>query len=233
MAAIIRHSVKLVVIGDGAVGKTCLLIAYSTNKAPTDYVPTVFDNYIVNLSAGDHDIELSLWDTAGQEDFDRIRPLSYAGTDVFLVCFSLVSRTSMQNVPYKWIPELRQYCPDTPIVLVGTKADLRNDPVTLDQLKAQGQTPVSGEEGLELAQSIGAVNYVECSAITGENLKMVFDTAVKAVILRPRQKTKRRGGRRGSATKVSSRVKSLTSHGRRHSTAIDGSETHNHKCILM
>merc|ERR1712000_53749 len=62
-----RHSVKLVVAGDGAVGKTCLLIAYSTNKAPTDYVPTVFDNYIVNLSAGDHDIELSLWDTAGQE----------------------------------------------------------------------------------------------------------------------------------------------------------------------
>lgn len=104
-------------------------------------------------------------DTAGQEDFDRIRPLSYAGTDVFLVCFSLVSRTSMHNVPYKWIPELRQYCPDTPIVLVGTKvplestlqcdvaqvlivaftlratpqADLRSDPMILDQLKAMGQ----------------------------------------------------------------------------------------------
>jgi small GTP-binding protein len=65
-------------------------------------------------------------DTAGQEDFDRIRPLSYAGTDVFLVCFSLVSRTSMHNVPYKWIPELRQYCPDTPIVLVGTKVPLES-----------------------------------------------------------------------------------------------------------
>jgi small GTP-binding protein len=163
-----KHSVKLVVIGDGAVGKTCLLIAYSTNKAPTAYVPTVFDNYIVKISAGEFDIELSLWDTAGQEDFDRIRPLSYTGTDVFLVCFSLLSRTSMQNVAHKWIPELRQYCPDTPILLVGTKADLRSDPVTLDQLKAIGQTPVTGEEGLAMARSIGAVNYVECSAITGE-----------------------------------------------------------------
>src|SRR5690349_3329918 len=67
---------------------------------------------------------LVVQDTAGQEDFDRIRPLSYAGTDVFLVCFSLVSRTSMHNVPHKWIPELRQYCPDTPIVIVGTKVPL-------------------------------------------------------------------------------------------------------------
>lgn len=225
-----RHSVKLVVVGDGAVGKTCLLIAYSTNKAPTDYVPTVFDNYIVNLSAGDHEIELSLWDTAGQEDFDRIRPLSYAGTDVFLVCFSLVSRTSMHNVPYKWIPELRQYCPDTPIVLVGTKADLRSDPMILDQLKAMGQTPVAGEEGLELARSIGAVNYVECSAITGENLKTVFDTAVKAVLLGTGRQTKKSKRSRRKGT-VGSRVKSLTS-GRRHSAAVDGSDNH-HKCVLM
>jgi small GTP-binding protein len=188
----------------------------------------IFDNYICNLSAGEFDIELSLWDTAGQEDFDRIRPLSYTGTDVFLVCFSLLSRTSMQNVAHKWIPELRQYCPETPILLVGTKADLRSDPVTLDQLKAIGQTPVTGEEGLAMARSIGAVNYVECSAITGENLKMVFDTAVKAVILRPKPKSRRR---RGSTAKVSSRVKSLTQ-SRRHSTAVDGADAH-HKCVLM
>jgi Ras-related C3 botulinum toxin substrate 1 len=172
-------SLKLVAVGDGAVGKTCLLITYCTNKPPTDYIPTVFDNYVVHVNAGDQVIDLSLWDTAGQEDFDRLRPLSYPGTDVFLVCFSLVSRTSMNNVPYKWIPELRQYCPDTPIVAVGTKADLRHDPSTLAQLRAMGETPISGTEGWEMAQRIRAVNYVECSAITGENLKEVFDTAVR------------------------------------------------------
>lgn len=56
-------------IGDGAVGKTCLLISYANNRFPEDYIPTVFDNYVVNLTAGDQTIELGLWDTAGQEEY--------------------------------------------------------------------------------------------------------------------------------------------------------------------
>ena len=78
-------------------------------------------------------INLGLWDTAGQEDYDRLRPLSYPQTDVFLVCFSVISPTSYENVRARWHPELMRYSPNTKIILVGTKTDLREDNVALQR----------------------------------------------------------------------------------------------------
>ena len=86
------------VVGDGAVGKTCLLMVYSQNAFPGEYVPTVFDQYQVNVDIKDRVINLGLWDTAGQEDYDRLRPISYPDTNVFLVCFSVISPDSFENV---------------------------------------------------------------------------------------------------------------------------------------
>ena len=84
------NEVKIVVVGEGAVGKTCMVSCYVNDEFPSQYVPTVFDAHKGNMEYGDKEVLLHLWDTAGQDDLARLRPLAYPKTDVFLVCFSLV-----------------------------------------------------------------------------------------------------------------------------------------------
>ncbi|CAN1310267.1 Rac-like GTP-binding protein 3 [Linum perenne] len=144
MASSASRFIKCVTVGDGAVGKTCMLICYTSNKFPTDYIPTVFDNFSANVVVEGTTVNLGLWDTAGQEDYNRLRPLSYRGADVFVLTFSLVSRASYENIMKKWIPELQHYAPGIPVVLVGTKLD----------------------QGEELRKIIGASYYIECSSKT-------------------------------------------------------------------
>ena len=129
----------------------------------------------IALRIGDEPYTLGLFDTAGQEDYDRLRPLSYPQTDVFLVCFSVTSPASFENVREKWFPEVRHHCPGVPCLIVGTQTDLRDDPSVKDKLAKQRMQPVRKEDGEKMARELGAVKYVECSALTQYKLKDVFD----------------------------------------------------------
>lgn len=178
--------IKCVTVGDGAVGKTCMLICYTSNRFPSDYVPTVFDNFSANVAVDGNVVNLGLWDTAGQEDYSRLRPLSYRGADVFVLAFSLLSRASYENVLKKWMPELQRFAPNVPIVLVGTKLDLRDSKgYSVDHT---GSSVITSAQGEELRKQIGATAYIECSSKTQQNVKAVFDTAIKVVLQPPRRK---------------------------------------------
>jgi len=123
-------------------------------------------------------VELALWDTAGQEEYDRLRPLSYPESDVILIVFSIDFPTSLANVQDKWYPEVAHFCEGVPTILVGTKTDLRRDEQTRKMLSAQGQTPVTFDQGASVAREIGA-KYIECSAKMGTGVQEVFNLALK------------------------------------------------------
>jgi len=197
--------VKLVVVGDGAVGKTSLLISYATNEFPTDYVPTVFENYTARKKRNNENILLHLWDTAGQEEYDRLRPLSYPGADVVLLCFSTVSQASYDAIRDKWAPEVNHYIPDVPPLLVGTKIDLRElqhpDP------NSGKFEPITPENGQAMAKQIKASKYLEVSSKTRQGLEEVFNEAID-LVLEMRGVTKSDGttqaGSEGDPSKTSS-----------------------------
>ncbi|MES1914860.1 MAG: hypothetical protein MHM6MM_006888 [Cercozoa sp. M6MM] len=172
---------KVVLVGDGAVGKTCLLIARTKNEFPKRYVPTVFENTTTSIDVNGESVKVDLWDTAGQEDFDRLRPLSYPKTNIFLICFSVTQPDSLANVKSKWHPEVNHHCPGVPWILVGTKVDLRDNEQQVRELSAKGMVPISTQQGRECARQLGAVKYIECSALTRTNVGLVFDEAVLAV----------------------------------------------------
>ena len=213
-----QTDLKVILVGDERSGKTCLLkkftedrfsedynptlydefetrlevdfglISYARNMFPRDYVPTVFDNYAVNVLVAGRNYTLGLFDTAGQEDYDRLRPLSYPQTDIFLVAFSVVNPASFENVKEKWIPEIRHHNPKTPFIVVGTQCDRRDEVATLNNLAKIRQKPVSAESAGRLAKDMktrGCYAYVECSALTQKGLKDVFDEAIIAILNPP------------------------------------------------
>ncbi|KAL4564902.1 hypothetical protein LXL04_028978 [Taraxacum kok-saghyz] len=168
-----------------------------------DYVPTVFDNFSANVVVNGAIVNLGLWDTAGNllkhyqlEDYNRLRPLSYRGADVFILAFSLISKASYENVSRKWIPELKHYPLESQSSLLGPKlVNLRDD----KQFFADhpNAVPITTAQGEELKKTIGAPAYIECSAKTQENVKAVFDSAVKVVLAPPSSKKKKGNAQKG------------------------------------
>lgn len=172
------YHIKIVCVGDGGCGKTCLMVTYTYGKFPTTYIPTVFENYLTNVRAPDGKlIELALWDTAGQEEYDRLRVLSYPEVNILLVCFAINSPPSLDNVVDKWIPEISHFCQDIPFLLVGLKSDLRA--ASPGEAK---QPVISADQAKAVASKIGANRYMECSARLSHGISDVFNTAISIVL---------------------------------------------------
>ncbi|CAD8131810.1 unnamed protein product [Paramecium pentaurelia] len=167
-------SIKLLVVGDGSVGKTCILLSYTTDKFPTEYVPTVFDNYQTKVIVDEREVNLSLWDTAGQEGYNNVRQLSYDNTDVFLIVYSVVESNSFSNALHKWYPELNQdKFEQTPKILVGNKIDMRNE---------GNSNHVKKNAAEQLVKDLKNCQFFEVSALTQEGLKPLFDTAIQIAL---------------------------------------------------
>ncbi|KAJ4457309.1 putative Rho-related protein rac1A [Paratrimastix pyriformis] len=208
------RDVKCVVVGDGAVGKTCMLVSYTSNNFPTEYLATVFDNYETLQVVDKTTVRLQLWSVPQPskhsddshflhiqfcalypkgillEEYDRLRSLSFPQTDVFLICFSVDSRQSLQNVKTKWYPEISGFAKGgkVPVMLVGTKTDIRPDKKDPNSSKF-----VYPEEAKQVVTSLGLTEFVECSARTQTGLANVFLRTITNV-LTPSKKSEKSGG---------------------------------------
>lgn len=163
---------NIVVVGDGTVGKTCLLHAYTDETFSIVYQPTIYDKESIEMVLDGRKHTIQLHDTAGQEDYDRIRQQFYKRAHCFLLCYSINNRISFENVTTKWVPEITAGQP-VPIVLIATKIDLRRE----------ADSEVSTEEGQRLARKINANSFVECSAKANVNIQLAIEEAVRACFL--------------------------------------------------
>jgi Rho family, other len=136
-------------------------------------------------------VQLALWDTAGQEDYERLRPLAYSKAHVILIGFSVDSPDSFENVKAKWAEEARDRCPGVPLILVGLKKDLRDDPMAIEEMRRRSQRFISTKEGNDMKEMIGARKYLECSSLTGEGVDDVFEASTRAAMIT--------GGREGTS----------------------------------
>lgn len=183
---------KLVIVGDGACGKTSLLCVFALGQFPRQYEPTIFENYVAEIRLDGRPVLLALWDTAGQEEYERLRPLSYSHAHIILIAFAIDTPDSLDNVPCKWSPELKDICGKrVPVILVGCKRDLRDQAASAAAAATTTATTaslapdryVSQKQGQEMAKTIGAKGYLETSALNNQGVDAVFEAATRAAIL--------------------------------------------------
>ncbi|XP_060586043.1 cdc42 homolog [Ruditapes philippinarum] len=186
--------IKCVLVGDATVGKTCMVKSYATNIFQKEDIMGPCDDHTVNVTIEETSYQLGLFDTHGMDDYCRVRALTYPCTHVFLLCYSVIDPNGMDNVLQQWVPEVQHFSPTSAFLIVGTKIDLRDDEYVLRELQQKYRSkPATHEEGTKLAKKVNAYGYVECSSLTQQGLKDVFDEAILAVLS---QKIKIRAPRR-------------------------------------
>ena len=163
---------KLVLLGDAAVGKTSLIDMYAHHRFKESYMPTLGVNIVVKeIYETNAQIRLVVWDIAGQEKYDVSRKMFFQGVVGALFVYDTTRDASLQNIESKWLNDLNEYCDqDLAYILIGNKIDLEDSRV------------VSTERGRELADKINASAFVETSAKYGHNVEEAFKKLVTKII---------------------------------------------------
>ncbi|CAL8389283.1 unnamed protein product [Arctogadus glacialis] len=187
MSASAGLAVKCVLVGDTAVGKTSLLLRFTSEEFPEAYKPTVYENMGVDVYMDGAPISLGLWDTAGDDTYQSIRPMSYQQADVVLLCFSVANPSSLADVRHKWMAEVRRHLPAVPVVVVGLQTDQRE----ASQLRGGGAPCIGVAEGRQVAQELQAMGYLECSALANRGVQKVFECAVRIAVKQSRRQARR------------------------------------------
>nr|XP_032823712.1 rho-related GTP-binding protein RhoF [Petromyzon marinus] len=177
-----QQSTKVVIVGDGGCGKTSLLTVFTKGEFPLEYAATVYEQHQAVVTMDGFSLALQVMDTAGQEDYDRLRPLCYNGASVVLLCYDVMCPTSFDNIVQKWNPEMRHFCPGVPSFLIGCKTDLRKDREKVRKLRSGGQEPITYKQGAALAKEVEARDYIECSAKDRDNVETIFKEAASAAL---------------------------------------------------
>jgi len=176
MNELLIQSIRVVLVGDAGSGKSCLLSALINNSYPQEYIPTIHEEHSLNIIVDGKPVALTIVDTAGHEDYDKMRHLGYLGSDVVVLVFSVINPKTFESLSKKWATELKVHRHNKPWVLVGTKADLRKDTKVVERLKERGQHPIDPKEAKKVAKEIGAKKYLEASANDGsEGIRVIFE----------------------------------------------------------
>ncbi|KAM6972619.1 rho-related GTP-binding protein RhoH [Aplochiton taeniatus] len=180
-----RTSVKCVLVGDCGVGKTALLVRFTSETYPDRYVPTVYENAGVEVYMDGVPISLGLWDTSGNDVFKSVRSMSYQQADVVLLCYSVANPTSLANVRQKWMGDVRHNLPRVPVLVVATQTDQR-------EMGSHRENCTSSTDGRRVAQEVRAKGYVECSSLSNRGVQQVFEFAVRTAVNQAKKRTRRR-----------------------------------------
>lgn len=172
-------SKQLTLVGHGTCGKTSILNRHMTKSFDENLAPTVFSSTTNEYKHEQGTIELRLWDTAGQDEFSRFRHLALPTADYILICFSVENKASYDEVKNTFIPLIKECCPSAKYFIAATKIDLREDRDVLERLVENGESPISREDGLQLAKTVGAAGYFECSAKQNVGIDEIFDQISK------------------------------------------------------
>jgi len=184
-----QKETKVVVIGDGAVGKTTLLMSLTNDYSGH----SSFETYKTHLALSGKQMPICLLDTGGQDDFDAVRPQTYTGADLIVICFSVISPISFEHVKAKWLPEIQNASSQAPIVLLATKKDLRTDKDILERLSSKGFSPITQAQGKSLAKDIGALRYLEVCTTNQDEVISVLENSLQ-VLMKKSSKNKSESG---------------------------------------